>query len=118
MKLSRQALLRVACILGAALGCNFSNAYALECPKSQPLDETSGANPDLSKQLLSENALSQIPGILGALHQQYPGVSKPKLADYIISAYCPIVAGAAGLSEQEKQAKTKEFADRVVATEY
>jgi hypothetical protein len=72
----------------------------------------------LAKQLAANDVLTQVPGILGHLNQQFPDAGKQALADYLIAAYCPVIGGRADLNEQEKLAKVKEFADRVIATEY
>jgi hypothetical protein len=102
---------------GLALGAGVSAAAALECPVLQSLDGAKD-QPDLSGPLSSKDILSQIPGMFAILQQKYPGVSKPQLVNYLIAAYCPVVKGDASLSEQEKQARIREFADRAVSKAY
>jgi hypothetical protein len=104
--------------VGLALGSPLAGARALECPKPQPLGGAAGAAASLEQQLASKDVLAQIPGILGSLHQQFPKADKQQLTDYLISAYCPVINGAANLNEQEKQAHVREFANSVIAAEY
>ena len=101
-----------------ALGATHAGAWALECPRLQPLGGAAGAPAGLEQQLASKDVLVQIPGILGSLHQQFPKADKQQLTDYLISAYCPVINGAANLNEQEKQAHVREFANSVIAAEY
>ena len=104
-------------IAGLVTGLSCGAALALECPKLQPLD-AKGTTPDLTKQLATKDVLSQVPGVLGALKEQFPAVGKPMLVNYVIAAYCPVVKADAGLSEQEKDAKLREFADKVVSSAF
>lgn len=107
-------------IIGAAVAAALfgaSAALALDCPKPQPLD-ASGKAPDLAAALASPSVLSEIPGLLGALHSQFPAASKGQLVDYLVGSYCPMVKADAKLSDQEKQAKVKLFADTAVAAAY
>lgn len=108
-------------ILGAALAASLAfglcAAQALECPALQSLDG-SGATPDLKEQLASKDVLNQIPGIIGALHDQFPKASKAQLVNYLIAAYCPVAKADASLSNEEKMAKVKEFADKAISYAY
>lgn len=100
------------------LGSGLSGAWALECPAPQALGDGSAAQADLTGQLSSKDVLDQVPGMLGALRQQYPGANVGQFVNYLIAAYCPVVKADASLSEQEKQARIRDFADRVVSSAY
>lgn len=102
--------------VGLTLGLGLSAARALECPAPPKLADA--AQPDLTGQLSSKDVLAQVPGIIGSLHQQFPRVGAPQLVNFLIATYCPIVKDDASLSEDEKQARIREFADRVVANAY
>ncbi|WP_296708024.1 hypothetical protein [Rhodoblastus sp.] len=115
MKRSVEKSLFVILVAGFALGAGLTGASALECPKLQSPGGAGAASPDLTAQLSSKDALAQIPGIFASLQQQFPGVSKPILVDYLIASYCPVVKANTSLSDEEKMARVKEFADRVVS---
>ncbi len=103
-------------VAGLAFGAVAPAAHALECPTLQSLDG-SGKTPDLTAQL-SKDPLRQVPGVLGALREQFPNASKPQLVNYLIAAYCPVVKADTALSEEEKQARVREFADKVVSSAF
>jgi hypothetical protein len=105
-------------VVGALICVSLSGASALECPTLEPYGGAAGIPATLTQQLASANVLAQIPGILGQLHQRTPRAPRAELVNYLISAYCPVVTADSSLSEQEKQAKLKGFADAVVAAEY
>jgi hypothetical protein len=110
--------LRSMLIAGVSLGFAPAGAWALECPAPQQLGDSATVPPDLTRQLSSDDVLEQVPGILGALHQQFPNATKQQLVDYLIAAYCPVVKGDAEADEDEKKAELKEFADSLIAVEY
>ncbi len=118
MKSLHQFGLRSMLVLGVSLGLAPTGAWALECPAPQQLGDSATVPPDLTRQLASDDVLEQAPGILGALHQQFPGASKQQLIDFLAAAYCPVVKGDADLDEDEKQATVKEFADSLISDEY
>jgi hypothetical protein len=111
-----KSILGAALAAGLALGAGGA-AQALECPALQSLDG-SGATPDLKEQLASKDVLKQLPGVIGALHDQFPKASKAQLVNYVIAAYCPVVKADAALSGEEQMAKVKEFADKAIAYAY
>lgn len=115
MKRSVEKSLFVILVAGLALGAGLTGASALECPKLQSPGGAGAASPDLTAQLSAKDPLAQIPGILGSLKEQFPGVSKPILVDFLIASYCPVVKANTSLSDEEKMARVKEFADRVVS---
>jgi hypothetical protein len=117
MKSLHRNLLKILSV-GWVLGSALTVAQALECPVLKPFGGAAGVPASLEQQLASKDVLAQIPGILASLHQQYPQAEKSLLTDYLIAAYCPIVKGAANLSEQEKQARVIEFANSVIAVQY
>jgi hypothetical protein len=118
MKRSVEKGLFVVLVAGLALGSSLTDASAFECPQLQSPAGGDVAIPDLTKQLSSKDVLSQIPGIFGSLKEQYPSVSKPMLVNYLIAAYCPVVKAEAGLSDEEKMARVREFADKAISLAY
>lgn len=111
----KKTLAMVAASTAWLWGASF--AQALDCPKPQPLD-ASGKAPALAADLGSPQILNQIPGLLAALHSQFPSASKPQLVDYLVASYCPVVKADGKLSAQEQDAKVKLFADAAVAAAY
>jgi hypothetical protein len=103
-------------VAGLALGALAPAALALECPALQAPDG-SGRTPDLAAPL-AQDPLRQVPGVLGFLKEQFPSASKAQLANYLIAAYCPVVKADAALNEEEKQARVREFADKVVSSAF
>jgi len=118
MKRGVEKSLFVVLVAGLALGSGLTGASALECPKLQALSGSDATLPDLTQQLSSKDVLSQVPGILGSLKEKYPGVSKPMLVNYLIAAYCPVVNAETGLSDEEKMARVREFADKAISLAY
>ena len=117
MNLLRNTLLIASLFVSTGFG-SMPNAWAMECPKPEPLGGKAGPPAELVKQLASNDVLTEVPGILGHLNQQFPGAGRQALADYLIAAYCPVIGGRTDLNEQEKLVKVKEFGDKVIATEY
>jgi hypothetical protein len=118
MKSLRDNLLITWLFVSIGLGSTITGVRAIECPTLQALGGEAGAPADLTRQLAANDVLTQIPGILGHLRQQFPDAGKPAFINYLIAAYCPVIAGRADLNEQEKAAKVREFANAVIATEY
>ncbi|WP_294536335.1 hypothetical protein [uncultured Rhodoblastus sp.] len=118
MKSLRDKLLMTSLFVGMGLGLTVTSVRAIECPILKPFGGEAGVPADLTRQLATSDVLTQIPGILGHFREQYPDAGKPALVDYLIAAYCPVIAGRADLSEQEKVGKVREFADAVIAIEY
>jgi hypothetical protein len=119
MKSLRVNLLITSLFVGMGLVSTMTGVWAIECPTLQPLGgEEAGAPADMTRQLAANDVLTQIPGIMGHLRQKFPDAGKPALVNYLIAAYCPVVAGQADLNEQEKVAKVREFANAVIANEY
>ncbi len=52
---------------------------------------------------------SQVQAIVADLRARYPHVENAELANYIITAYCPVIDRQSGLSEPQKKAKMDNF---------
>ncbi|MCI4679322.1 hypothetical protein K9U39_10545 [Rhodoblastus acidophilus] len=117
MKIIVARRMAVFLVAGLALGAGVPAASALECPRLQSLDGSTTL-PDLTAQLKTKDVLSQIPGILGYLHEQFPHAGKLPLDNYLIASYCAVVKADATLSEVERQAKIRDFADKVVSKSF
>ena len=49
--------------------------------------------------------------IVDDLRARYPGVENAEIVNYLMGAYCPLVAQLSGLGEQEKAGATRPFRD-------
>ena len=83
---------------------------ALQCPASQPLarpgiiKETRTQTQVVATLLATGDDANRIRVIVDDLRARYPGVENAEIVNYLMAAYCPVVAQLSGLGEQEKQA--------------
>jgi hypothetical protein len=91
------------------------SAAALECPRPQPLAkpgvlaETPGDIAILSTALVAGHDPQKIREIVDGLRQEHPGVEPAEIMNYLIAAYCPVAAKAAGLTEAQRQTMVDQF---------
>ncbi len=91
------------------------SAVALECPRPQPLAkpgvlaETPADIATLSTALAGGHEQEKIHQIVDGLRQEHPGVEPAEIMNYLIAAYCPVAAKAAGLTEAQKQTMVDQF---------
>jgi hypothetical protein len=96
-----------------------SPARALECPASHPLKrpgvirESPAQIHALSSLLASGDAENRIGVTVAELRARYPGVENAEIVNYLVAAYCPVVAQMTGLGQQEKQARVDRFVSEV-----
>jgi hypothetical protein len=116
-------VLRVAAL--AVLGISVAGqALALDCPVAQPLtrpgvlQETPAQISELSNLLATGDLGNRIPMIVSDLRARYPGVENAELVNYLVTAYCPVVARLSGVAEQEKQAQLDQFVGQVMQVMY
>ena len=88
---------------------------ALECPTLQTstgpgvLKETPAQAQQIASLLATGDDDNRIRVIVDDLRARYPGVQNAEMIDYLMAAYCPVVAQLSGLGEQEKQARMDRF---------
>jgi hypothetical protein len=88
---------------------------ALQCPASQPLarpgiiKETRTQTQVVATLLATGDDANRIRVIVDDLRARYPGVENAEIVNYLMAAYCPVVAQLSGLGEQEKQARMDRF---------
>ena len=99
-----------------------ASAQAFECPQpvNQPgvIKQTPGEIAELAPALGGGDVTAQVPKIVDAMRKRYPSARSAELANYLITAYCPGVAKAAGLSDAEKTARVKAFSKAVLGVLY
>ena len=110
----------------AALGLMLVAApcMAIECPTPQPagapgvLPETPAQIDELAQVLVSEDLGPQIPMLFRALRSRHPAAPAGEPANYLVTAYCPVVNGLTGLGDGERQERLDAFATRVTEAAY
>jgi hypothetical protein len=102
-------------ILAVALLCWSHQAGAFECPrpeKTSPgvLQETKQDEQALAQMFAGGDIDNKIGIAVADLQRRYPQASDTELVNYLVGAYCPVVAQMPGLSETQKTAKVEHFA--------
>lgn len=108
--------LLVGVLLAGALFAH--HAAAFECPKPEltspgVLSQTPEQQKELATALSAPDIEDQIGIAVSTLQKKYPTVSDTELVNYLVGAYCPIVAGMSGLSDTQKTGKVEHFASTV-----
>ena len=99
-------------------------AQAFECPVRQALpgpavlQETSKRTQELTTLLATGDLGNRVPIIVADLRKRYPNVADAEVSNYLIAAYCPVVAKLSGLGDAEKQARVDRFASEVRTAGY
>jgi hypothetical protein len=94
------------------------SACAFQCPAPQPLSrpgvlkESDAALSELTAMLASGDAENQERVAIDDLRRRYPGIENAEIANYLMTAYCPLVGRLSGLSDAEKQARIDTFMSR------
>jgi hypothetical protein len=107
---------RTAIGIVALIGLCWSHqAGAFECPrpeKTSPgvLQETKQDEQALAKMFAGGDIENKIGIAVANLQRKYPKASDTEMVDYLIGAYCPVVAEMPGLSETQRTAKVEHFA--------
>src|SRR5208337_941153 len=99
-------------------------ASALECPVSQPLAKpgvlqaTPAQIEKTGKMLSSGDVGQQTQAVIADLRKRYPEAENAELANYLITAYCPVVAGLPQLGEAERKARLDQFVSQLMQKIY
>ncbi|HKD74114.1 MAG TPA: hypothetical protein VKB76_01410 [Ktedonobacterales bacterium] len=110
----------IACTIAlAGLLVPVAIALALECPEPQALagpgilKETPAQTQRIADLLATGDDDNRIRIIADDLRARYPGVQNAEIANYLMAAYCPVVAKMSGVSEQEMQARMDRFVSQL-----
>lgn len=101
-----------------------ATARSLGCPAPQAvhgpgvLKETPVQIAELGSLLASGDRVNRAPVVVADLRKRYPGVSNAEIANYLITAYCPVVAKLDGLSMAEQRARMEQFAHQARVAVY
>ena len=118
----RNSILTIAAILAPLAVA--TAAGALDCPtpqaQAQPgvIQETPDQIAAFSSVFAGGDIDAQVPKAIDALRKRYPNAQSAELVNYLITAYCPTVQKLSSLTDAEKTARVKAFADRVLKTLY
>ena len=118
----RNSILIIAAIL-APLAIA-SAAAALDCPLPQAqaqqgvIQETPDQIAAFSSVFAEGDIDAQVPKAIADLRKRYPSAKSDELVNYLITAYCPTVRSTKSLTDAEKMARVKAFADRVLKSLY
>ena len=95
-----------------------TSAGAFECPASQDqhgpglLKETPAQIHGTASLLAAGDVDNRVPEIVADLRKRYPGVRNAEIMNYLVAAYCPVVARLSGLGDAEKQSRVDRFAEQ------
>ena len=82
------------------------------------LKETQAQIEATGKMLSSGDVGQRTQAVIADLRKRYPEVESAELANYLITAYCPVVAGLAQLGEAEKKARMDQFVSQLMQKIY
>lgn len=104
--------------LGIAMLCWSQQAIAFECPRMEKtgpgiLQETERDERALSQMFASGDVEDGIGIAANDLRKRYPEASDTELVNYLIGAYCPVVASMSNLSDAQKTGRVEHFAATV-----
>jgi hypothetical protein len=107
-------------------GGGIVSAAALECPAPQKLahpgvlQETPAQLADTAKRLAASGADVDVTlkAMIGDLRARYPNVENAEIANYLISAYCPVAARLPGASDGEKKLRLDQFVSLLMGMLY
>jgi hypothetical protein len=68
--------------------------------------------------LASGDSVNRAPEVVADLRKRYPGVSDAEIENYLVAAYCPVVAKLNGLSVAERKARIDRFAHQASVAVY
>ena len=114
----RSVVHRVGVVAGLSLAVSMP-VRALECPAPHPLAGPGILNESPAKIHEVENLLvtgdddNRIHVVVDDLRARYPGVQNAEMIDYLMAAYCPVVAQLSGIDEQDKHARMDRFVSQL-----
>ena len=106
---------------GVAGACE---AQTLNCPMPQAvkgpgiLKESSVQISETGSFLASGDSVNRAPEVVADLRKRYPGVSDAEIENYLVAAYCPVIAKLNGLSVAEQKARVDRFAHQASVAVY
>jgi hypothetical protein len=108
----------VAGVVGAQVGLAQPGS-AFECPEPQPqgvpgvIAESPQEIAELSALFRAGDLENRLEVAAHELKRKYPKADKAELTNYMVTAYCPIIAADRDLSELEKRERLDQFSEQV-----
>lgn len=99
-------------------------AQSLKCPMPHTLSgpgvlkESPTQIAETGSLLASGDSVNRAPEVVADLRKRYPGVADAEIENYLVTAYCPVVAKLDGLSVAEQQARVDRFARQASVAVY
>jgi hypothetical protein len=99
-------------------------AMAFECPVPQPLPgpavlkESAARTREVATLLGGRDLGNRVPVIVEDLRKRYPGVANAEVQNYLMAAYCPVVARLSGLGDAQKRARVDRVGREIRAAIY
>jgi hypothetical protein len=96
-------------------------AAAFECPVAQlrtdssAIKETPAQIAQLSKELEGDETGNTTIATIWELRRKYPKAGFEEIVNYMVTAYCPIVAQNASLSDEEKDDRLNLYSQQIAA---
>lgn len=108
-------------VIGAAglLIVSMLPAFAFECPEPQAqsgagvIPESQDEIDRLSDMLRAGDLDNRLEVVARDLKDKYPSADNTELTNFMVTAYCPVIAQEAGLSDTEKDARLTAFSQEV-----
>jgi hypothetical protein len=107
----------------AILAAAQTRAAAFECPvahvraDNSSIKETPAQIAQLSKELEADQSGNTAIDTVAELKRRYPVAPFGEIVNYMIAAYCPIIAKNASLSDEEKEARLENYSQQITAVE-
>ena len=112
----------IAFVFAGAIGAQIGLAQlgsAFECPEAQA-QNVPGVIPESPQEIAELGALlragdldNRLEVTARDLKRKYPKADKTELTNYMVAAYCPIVAADQDLSDAEKRERLDQFSEQV-----
>jgi hypothetical protein len=107
----------VGLFLVTAAAMSATSAHALECPELSAT-RIAGLDDTANEKVLSGlrgviNGQSELPAIVAFVRSQSPGVGAAAVTNYLIGAYCPMIAARSDIDETAKARAVETFAAQV-----
>ena len=103
----------------SALALTAGPAAALECPMPEAgghdiIRESAANIAELSSLLASGDLNYRIPEFVAELRRRHPNAKPTDMVNYMVTAYCPVVAAQTDLDEAGKRARLDTFASQIL----
>jgi hypothetical protein len=112
----------IAFVFAGAIGAQIGLAQpglAFECPQPQAqgvrgvIPESPQEITEFSDQLRAGDLEDRLQVIARDLKRKYPKADRTELTNFMVTAYCPVIAADQGLSDSEKRERLDSFSEQL-----